>query len=101
MRADLKLSCRTPPGGHMKSNHIKILAVALALTLMAAIAGSQTVQRAHHMHGDGMFGEHMLAFFADYLSLSDAQQAQIKDIRAEEKPTLQPIAPQMPQIHHD
>jgi len=85
----------------MKSSHIKILAVALALTLMAAIAGSQTVQRAHHMHGDGMFGEHMLGFFADYLSLSDAQQAQIKDILAKEKPTLRPLMQQMSQSHHD
>ena len=63
----------------MKSSHIKILAVALALTLMAAIAVSQTVKRAH-MHGDGMFSEHMLGFFTDYLNLSDAQQSQIKDI---------------------
>src|SRR5229473_1101692 len=101
MLADLKLSCRTPPGGHMKSNHIKILAVALALTLMAAIAVSQTVQRAHHMHGDGMFSEHMLGFFTDYLNLSDAQQAQMKDILAKEKPALQPLMQQMAQSHHD
>lgn len=84
----------------MKSSHIKIVAVALALTLMAAIAVSQTVKRAH-MHGDGMFGEHMLGFFTDYLNLSDAQQAQIKDILAKEKPTLWPLMQQMAQSHHD
>ena len=85
----------------MKSSHIKTLAVALALTLMAAIAVSQTVKRAHHMHGDGMFSEHMLGFFADYLNLTDAQQAQMKDILAKEKPTLQPLMQQMAQSHHD
>lgn len=84
----------------MKSSHIKILAVALALTLMAAIAVSQTVKRAH-MHGDGMFSEHMLGFFTDYLNLSDAQQSQIKDILAKEKPTIQPLMQQMAQSHHD
>lgn len=85
----------------MKSSHIKILAVALALTLMAAIAVSQTVKRVQHMHGEGMFSEHTLGFFTDYLNLSDAQQAQIKDILAKEKPTLRPLMQQMAQSHHD
>jgi protein CpxP len=85
----------------MKSSHIKILAVTLALTLVAAIAVSQTVQRAHHMHGDGMFSEHMLGFFTDYLNLSDAQQAQMKDILVKEKPTLQPLMQQMAQSHRE
>jgi Spy/CpxP family protein refolding chaperone len=89
-----------PPGGHMKSSRVKILAVTLAFTLMAAIAVSQTVKRAH-MHGDGMFSEHMLGFLPDYLNLTDAQQAQMKDILAKEKPTLQPLMQQMAQSHHD
>jgi protein CpxP len=33
----------------------------------------------------------MLGFFTDYLDLTDAQQAQIKQIVAKEKPALQPL----------
>jgi Spy/CpxP family protein refolding chaperone len=84
----------------MKSSHVKILAVALALTLMATIAVSQIAKPAH-MHGDEMFSEHMLGFLTDYLNFTDAQQAQMKDILAKEKPTLQPLMQQMAQSHHD
>jgi len=59
---------------------------------------SQTVRRAH-MHGDGMFEGHMLHFFTDYLDLTDAQQAQVKDIMAKEKPALKPLMQQMAQSH--
>ena len=64
------------------------------VTLAAAIAVSQTVKRAH-MHGGGMFGEHQLQFFTDYLDLTDTQQAQAKEILAKEKPTIQPLVQQM------
>jgi periplasmic protein CpxP/Spy len=84
----------------MKSNHVKLLAVVLALTLMAAIAVSQIAKPAH-MHGDEMFSEHMLGFMTDYLNLTEAQQAQIKDIFAKEKPTLHPLMQQIAQSHHD
>ena len=75
----------------MKSKYFKILAVTLALTVMAAIGVSQTVKRAH-MRGDGMFagdmlGGHMLGFYTRKLDLTDAQQAQVKDIMTKEKPT--------------
>ncbi len=85
----------------MKSSHFKILAVTLAVLLVAAVAGSQSVKRAqwHGMHGDGMFGEHMLGFFTDYLDLTDAQQAQVKDILAKEKPTVQPLMKQLGDSH--
>jgi Spy/CpxP family protein refolding chaperone len=83
----------------MKSSHIKIMAVTLALALTAAVAVSQTVKRVQ-MHGDGMFSGHMLNFFADYLSLTDAQQTQVKDILAKEKPTIEPLMQQMAQSHH-
>jgi protein CpxP len=85
----------------MKSSHIKILVAALVLTLLAAVGVSQTVQRSHRHHGGGMFGEHMLGFFSDYLDLTDAQKAQVKDIMAKEKPALQPLLQQMAQGHHD
>ncbi len=39
----------------MKSKRIKIIVAALALMLLAAVAVSQTVRRAH-MRGPGMFG---------------------------------------------
>jgi len=51
------------------------------------------------MHGDGMFEGHMLHFFTDYLDLTDAQQAQVKDIMAKEKPALKPLMQQMAQSH--
>src|SRR5919108_521799 len=87
----------------MKSKHITALAVALVLALAAAVGVSQTVKRSH-MHGDGMFGGpmfggHMLGFFADYLDLTDAQQAQAKEIIAKEKPTVRPLMQQIAQAH--
>ena len=78
----------------MKTRQIRLLVIAGVLTLAAAIAVSQTVRRAH-MHGGGMFGEHQLQFFTDYLDLTDTQQAQAKEILAKEKPTIQPLVQQM------
>lgn len=83
----------------MKSSHITIMAVTLALALAGAVAVSQTVNRGQ-MHGDGMFSGHMLNFFTKYLNLTDAQQAQVKEILAKEKPTIQPLVQQMAQSHH-
>ena len=39
----------------------------------------------------------MLGFYADYLDLTDAQQAQMKDIFAKEKPTIRPLMQQLAQ----
>jgi Spy/CpxP family protein refolding chaperone len=82
----------------MKSKYFKIAAVVLALAVMAAIAGSQTVRRAH-MRGDGMFSGPMLGYYVHKLDLTDAQQAQLKAIMAKEKPALQPLMLQMAQGH--
>src|SRR6266436_3132353 len=82
----------------MKSKSVLLVGLALVLTLTAAVGISQTVRRAH-MHGDGMFEGHMLHFFTDYLDLTDAQQAQVKDIMAKEKPALKPLIQQMAQSH--
>jgi Spy/CpxP family protein refolding chaperone len=84
----------------MKSSHIKILIATLVLTLVAAVAVSQTVKHGYRHH-DGMFGGHMLGFFSEYLDLTDAQRAQVKEIMAKEKPTLQPLFQQMAQGHRD
>ncbi|MBZ5707290.1 MAG: Spy/CpxP family protein refolding chaperone [Acidobacteriia bacterium] len=82
----------------MKSSRITAVVTVLAITLAAALALSQTVKPAH-MHGDGMFGEHMMGFFADYLNLTDAQQTQIKQIMDKEKSTIHPLFQQMGQSH--
>ncbi len=80
----------------MKAKYFKILAAVLAISVLAAIAVSQTVRRAH-MHGDGMFGGPMLGHLARKLDLSDAQRAQVKDILAKEKPVIRPLMLQMAQ----
>ena len=87
----------------MKSNYFKVLAVVLLLAVVAAIGVSQTVKHVH-MRGDGMFagsefGGHMLAYFTRKLDLTDAQQAQVKDIMAKEKPAFRPLMLQMAQNH--
>jgi len=82
----------------MKTKYFKIAALVLVLAVMAAIAVSQTVRRAH-MRGDGMFGGPMLGYYVHKLDLTDAQQAQVKAIMAKEEPTLQPLMLQMAQGH--
>jgi periplasmic protein CpxP/Spy len=84
----------------MKTRYLRIMAVTLGVTLAGAIAVSQTVKHAH-MHGGGMFGGHMMGFFSHYLDLTDAQQAQAKEILAKEKPTIHPLMQQLAQTHHD
>ena len=41
----------------------------------------------------------MLGFYADYLDLTDTQQAQVKDILAKEKPSIRPLIQQLEQAH--
>jgi len=84
----------------MKSHRMKIFIAAVALVLVGAVAVAQTVHRAAYRHGGGMFGEHMLAFYAHRLDLTDAQQAQVKDIMAKEKPALKPLFLQLAQTKH-
>jgi periplasmic protein CpxP/Spy len=79
----------------VKLSRIKIVLITFAVLLVGAAAVSQTVKRAH-WHGRG----HMLAFFTRYLNLSDAQQAQVKQIIAREKPSVQPLVLQLAQAHH-
>jgi Spy/CpxP family protein refolding chaperone len=79
----------------MKWSGYKLIITALALALVGAVAVSQTV--APGMHGG--FEQHILGFMTDYLDLTDAQQAQVKDILAKEKPTIQPLLDQLRQGH--
>lgn len=86
----------------MKSKSILLVSVALVLAVTAAVGISQTVKSAQMhggMYGGGMFEGHMLHFFTDYLDLTDAQQAQVKDILAKEKPVMEPLMQQLAQSH--
>ena len=87
----------------MKSFRFRLLLAALAVLLGTAIAKSQTADAPPpppmhgHGHGFGM-GEQMMGFVADYLDLSDAQQAQIKTILQKERPAMKPLFQQSHQI---
>jgi periplasmic protein CpxP/Spy len=85
----------------MKSIRSRFLIAALAVlfTTVVASSQSQTAEAAPPpMHGHGFgHGEHMIEFFADYLNLSDAQQAQAKSIMEKEHATLRPLFQQLHQ----
>ena len=84
----------------MKSHRVKIFIAAVVLLLVGAVAIAQTVRRAAFRHDGGMFGDHMLLFYAHKLDLSDAQQSQLQDIIAKEKPALKPLFQQLAQTRH-
>ena len=81
----------------MNANRFKLLAVVLSIAMSTA-AVSQTVVKTHQGmgHGGG-FSAHMLGFYTDYLDLTDAQQAQMKDILSKEKPNIRPLMQQLAQ----
>jgi periplasmic protein CpxP/Spy len=84
----------------MRTSRIQSFIVALALMLMAGVAGAQTTTSQapppRHMHRPGMFGE-MLPFHA--VGLTDAQKTQIKQLYQAAKPTMQPLMQQLGQNH--
>ena len=69
----------------------------LVLAFSATFAFSQGFKRTGAFGGHG-FGK-MIGFYTDYLDLTDAQQAQMKDILTKEKPTMQPLMQQLRQSH--
>ena len=79
----------------MKSSRIKLLAVGLTLTLVAAVAVSQTLKRVD-LHHRGM--GHEMPFFALH-DLSDAQRTQIKQIFQSSKVAIKPLWQQERQSH--
>ena len=81
----------------MKRN--KIFVAGLAILLMAGFALSQEAGMGPGPRHHGDFGGHELAFFTKALDLTDAQQAQIKQLIATEKPTLHPLMIQEGQAH--
>jgi Spy/CpxP family protein refolding chaperone len=81
----------------MKSIKSQFVSGIIALTLAATAAVSQNA--AGGPHGRGGFLGHEFGFFADYLDLTDAQRAQMKQTLAAEKATLKPLIQQEEQSH--
>ncbi|HXY47928.1 MAG TPA: Spy/CpxP family protein refolding chaperone [Terriglobales bacterium] len=77
----------------MTSNRWKVMFAVLMVGWVAIAAVGQTTSGVA-AHGRGGFGR-MLGFYTDYLDLTDAQQAQMKDIMTKEKPTIQPLMQQL------
>ena len=76
----------------------KLLTAALAVVLVAGVAASWAATQAGlRPWGHGGFEHHMLGMMTDYLDLTDAQQAQVKQIFAAEKPTMMPLVQQLHQ----
>ncbi|MGA8153098.1 MAG: Spy/CpxP family protein refolding chaperone [Terriglobales bacterium] len=70
---------------------------AVLILMLATVAGAQTAPPPHRMHGmagEGMFDGGVFPFFSQYLDLTDEQHAQIKQIFANAKPTMQPLMQQ-------
>ncbi|MEY2414202.1 MAG: periplasmic protein CpxP/Spy [Acidobacteriaceae bacterium] len=80
----------------MKTSKFKTIIAALALVLLSAFA---LAQGHRGPHGGGMFGGPDMKFFADYLDLTAAQQTQMKETLAKEKPALKPLMEQEFQSH--
>jgi len=75
----------------MKVTSSRILSVVLAFALLGSVAIAQGPPRGPMHEGGGFFGEHMMEYFSDVLNLSDAQQAQIKQIMESNRPTVEPL----------
>jgi protein CpxP len=80
----------------MTGSRLKLWAAGLALTLVAAVAMSQTLKRVDMHHRGGM--GHELPFFALH-DLSDAQRTQIKQIFQSSKAAVKPLWQQEHQSH--
>lgn len=76
----------------MKLSRMSAVSAVLTLTLMA---GTALAQGPHH---EDFFGP-MLGFMSDVLNLTDAQQAQIKQIHENLKPSIEPLMQQEHQSH--
>jgi Spy/CpxP family protein refolding chaperone len=85
----------------MRSIRFRFLIAALAVLFGTAIARSQAEDTPPppmhgHSHEFGM-GGHRMGFFADYLNLTEAQQAQMKAVLQKEHGTLKPLKQQLHQ----
>lgn len=80
----------------------KTLSIVGVVALAGAFAVSQAAGHYRHMGMGGPFGpspEHIVAFMTDTLDLTDAQQAQAKQILEKEKPGFQTLMQQMADGH--
>jgi protein CpxP len=76
----------------VKLTKVRLGSVLIPLMLASTAAVSQNAAGAPHP-GGGMLG-HEFGFFAEYLDLTDAQRAQMKQTLAAEKPALKPLMEQ-------
>ena len=84
----------------MKVNRFKLLAVVLSVAMSTAAFSQSVVKTAQGMgHRGGGFSARTLGLYTDYLDLTDAQQAQMKDILTKEKSTIRPLMQQLAQGH--
>lgn len=81
----------------MKITRLKWMTAIFALVLSSALAFAQGGHGGPHR--GGMFGGPDMEFFADYLDLTAAQQTQMKETLAREKPALKPLMDQEFQSH--
>lgn len=82
----------------MRDSRVRWIAIALAVTLLGAVALSEATATMHrHSHRGGMFGGPMVRILSRQLDLTEAQRAQVHDILLKEKPTMQPMMRQMAQ----
>lgn len=82
----------------MKFTRNKMLVGLFVILVIGAAALSQTVVKSGRIWGHGCGpGGHMLAFFTKYLDLTDAQQAQVKQILQKDQPTMQPLVEDLKQ----
>lgn len=79
----------------MTVRHYKILLATLAVL----VAGIAAVAQSPMHHGGFGAQHHMLGFLTKQLDLTEAQQAQVKDIFSKEKPTMAPLMMQQGKIH--
>jgi len=75
----------------------KLLTMALAVVLLAGVAAAWAAAAGQGPWSHCGFEHHMLGMMTDYLDLTDAQQAQVKQIFAAEKPTIMPLVQQLHQ----
>jgi protein CpxP len=86
----------------MKSIRFRFLVAALAVMLAGAIAKAQSADApppppSMHGHEFGM-GHPMMAFFAKYLDVTDAQREQMKAVLQKEHTTMKPLMQQLHQM---
>lgn len=75
----------------------KLLTAALVLIFVMSVAAAWAGAAGQGPWGHGGFEHRMLGMMTDYLELTDAQQAQVKQIFASEKPTMMPLVQQLHQ----